>query len=134
MPARRGFTLLELVVVLVLLGLTAAVAAPALRGPPSAAAGLESLLPTAREAAVRRGETVYLRVAESGDWRLAGASSAADTAIASGRVAPFAGLPLVLAVSPLGSCALDAASAQRAGHPQLDPLTCTVGVPPSSAP
>jgi prepilin-type N-terminal cleavage/methylation domain-containing protein len=80
----RAFTLVEMLVVIVLLGLAVGLAAPALRAPRPAADGLATLLPVAREAAVRRGETVYLRVAESGAWRLEGASSAADGASARG--------------------------------------------------
>jgi prepilin-type N-terminal cleavage/methylation domain-containing protein len=124
----RAFTLVEMLVVIVLLGLAVGLAAPALRAPRPAADGLATLLPVAREAAVRRGETVYLRVAESGAWRLEGASSAADGAFGSGRVAPFAGVPLTLVVSPLGSCAFDAPDAGRALP--LDPLTCRLRAAP----
>lgn len=125
---RRAFTLVEMLVVIVLLGLAVGLAAPALRAPRRAAVGLATLLPLAREAAVRRGETVYLRVAESGAWQLEGASSAADGTFGSGQVPPFAGLPLTLVVSPLGSCAFDAPDAARALP--LDPLTCRLRAAP----
>jgi hypothetical protein len=105
------------------------VAAPALRRPPAATPGLEPLLAVAREAAVRRGETIQLRIAATGEWRLAGASSGADSAFASGRIAPSDDLPLTVEVSALGSCALDAASARRATRLRLDPLTCSVRAP-----
>jgi prepilin-type N-terminal cleavage/methylation domain-containing protein len=121
----RGFTLLEVLVVLVLLALAAALAAPAL-GPRSepTVRGLESLIPAAREAAALRGETIYLRIAESGEWRMEGAASREDGPIESGQVEPFRGLPLTLIVSPVGSCGFDARSATAAAAFRLDPLAC----------
>jgi prepilin-type N-terminal cleavage/methylation domain-containing protein len=121
-----GFTLIELLVVLVLLGMAAALAAPALRSVLPTRPGLSSLIPAARDAAARRGETVYLRVAESGEWRMEGAASSEAGPLATGRVDPFPGLPLTLVVSPLGSCAFDLRSAQAACSIRLDPLTCKV--------
>ena len=123
---RRGFTLIELLVVLVLMGLAAALDAPALRPPRPPRPALESLLATARETAVRRGETVHLRIDASGAWQLDGAASPTDGAIATGRIDPFPALPLTLVVSPLGSCAFDARTAARARDIALDPLACEV--------
>ena len=123
----RGFTLLELAVVLVLLTLAAVLAAPALsRQVEARASGMSALLMTAREAAARRGETMHLRIAESGRWELEGAASAADGPIQAGRVEPFRGLPLTLIVSSVGSCGFDAASMATAAVIPLDPLTCTL--------
>jgi prepilin-type N-terminal cleavage/methylation domain-containing protein len=121
-----GFTLVEMLVVLVLLGMAAALAAPALRSfsPPRPA--LSSLIPGSRDAAARRGETVYLRVAASGKWRMEGAASSGAGPLATGQVDPFPGLPLTIIVSPLGSCAFDLRSAQAARTIRLDPLTCKV--------
>jgi prepilin-type N-terminal cleavage/methylation domain-containing protein len=123
----RGFTLLEVLVVLVLLALAAALAAPALvpRSDPTAR-GLGSLIPAAREAAALRGETIYLRVAESGEWRMEGAASREDDPIETGQVDPFRGLPLTLIVSPVGSCGFDARSAAAVAAIRLDPLACEV--------
>ena len=123
----EGFTLLELVVVLVLLALAAGLAAPALRraGAPRES-GLEALLLGAREAAARRGETVRLTVSDSGAWSLEGAGSAADGPIQAGEVEPFRGVPLTLIVSPVGSCGFDARSARAAEVIPLDPLSCTL--------
>jgi prepilin-type N-terminal cleavage/methylation domain-containing protein len=121
-----GFTLIEMLVVLVLLGMAAALAAPALRSfdPPRPA--LSSLIPGTRDAAARRGETVYLRIAKSGEWRMEGAASSDAGPLASGRVDPFPGLPLTIIVSPLGSCAFDLRSTEAARSIRLDPLTCKV--------
>ncbi|HEX7336965.1 MAG TPA: prepilin-type N-terminal cleavage/methylation domain-containing protein, partial [Gemmatimonadales bacterium] len=70
-----GVTLIEMVVVLVLIGLTAALAVPALLRPPPRESGLRELVSSAREAAIRRGESVHLRIGASGEWRIEGAAS-----------------------------------------------------------
>ncbi len=122
-----GFTLLELVVVLILLSLAAALAAPALRrGAGSRATGLESLILGSREAAARRGETIHLSVSSSGDWKMEGTGSRAEGPIQSGRLDSLPGLPFTLIVSPVGSCGFDAASAKADTVIRLDPLTCTL--------
>jgi prepilin-type N-terminal cleavage/methylation domain-containing protein len=129
MQRSKGFTLIEMLVVLVLLGMAAAVAAPAIRSVLPARPALSSLVPAARDAAARRGETVYLRVAESGEWRMEGAVSSDAGPLATGRVDPFPGLPLTLIVSPLGSCAFDLRSTQAARSIRLDPLRCKIQGP-----
>jgi hypothetical protein len=87
------------------------------------------LISGSRDAAARRGEMVYLRIAESGKWRMEGAASSDAGPLATGRVAPFPGLPLTIIVSPLGSCAFDLRSTQAARSIRLDPLTCKVDAP-----
>ena len=131
MPPRHrsstGFTLLELIVVLVVLMLAAALAAPALVGTPDhRATGLDALILGAREAAARRGETVRLSIGASGEWRLEGSASTAKAPIQSGEVEAFPGLPFTLIVSPVGSCGFDARSAAADSVVRLDPLTCTL--------
>jgi prepilin-type N-terminal cleavage/methylation domain-containing protein len=122
----RGFTLLEMLVTLLLMAVAAALAVPALRSIYRPAPSVGTLLPLAREAAVRRGETIFLRIDASGRWRLEGAASASAEALGSGRIEPFPGLPITLVVSPLGACALDAESAARDPAISVDALTCSV--------
>jgi prepilin-type N-terminal cleavage/methylation domain-containing protein len=122
----RGFTLIEILVVLVLLGMAAALAAPALRSVLPTHRGLSSLIPEAREIAAERGDTVYLRIAESGEWRIEDAKAAGSKPVATGRVDPFPGLPLALIVSPRGSCAFDPHSGKAAASIRLEPRTCKV--------
>lgn len=124
MTHRGGFTLIEMLVVLVLLGMAAALAAPALRSILPARQGLSSLVPEARQAAAERGDTIYLRIAESGEWRIEDPKTAGS--VATGRVDPFPGLPLTLIVSPEGSCSFDPRSAQAAASIRLEPRTCKV--------
>lgn len=124
-----GFTLIEVLVVLALMGLAAGLVAPALLHARRQRPALNSLIPTAREEAARRGEMVYLRVDGSGQWRMEGAASPAAGPFAAGHVEPFPGVPLTLIVSPLGTCAFDVPSAAAARVIQLDPLTCDITTP-----
>lgn len=127
---RRGVTLIEMVVVLVLIGMAAALVIPALLRPRSGESGLEELVSNAREAAIRRGETVFLRVGESGEWKIEGAAtSSGNGALLAGRVDPLPA-PLTLLVTPTGSCMLDVPSAAAAPGVRLDPLTCEVELVP----
>lgn len=121
-----GFTLIELVVVLIVLALAAALAAPSLRQPAPRESGLASLIIGSREAAARRGETIRLTISSSGSWVMEGAASAGEGPLQSGRLDPFPGLPLTLNVSPVGTCGFDARSASNAAVIRLDPLTCTL--------
>jgi prepilin-type N-terminal cleavage/methylation domain-containing protein len=135
MPAcRRGVTLIEMLVVIILIALAAGLAIPALRAGAQAPPSLAGLIPAARDAAARRGETVRLRVGETGDWRLTGDGS--GDSIAAGRVAPFAGVPLTLVVGPLGTCQLEPEAGSRPDRPApaLDPLTCEARSPPTRQP
>jgi prepilin-type N-terminal cleavage/methylation domain-containing protein len=125
----HGFTLIELLVVLALMALAAGLAAPALLHANHKRPALESLLPTAREEAARRGEMVYLRIAASGQWRMEGAASVSAGPFAAGRVEPFPGVPLTLIVSPVGTCGFDASSAAAARVIRLDPLACNITSP-----
>ncbi|HEX7942394.1 MAG TPA: type II secretion system protein [Gemmatimonadaceae bacterium] len=128
-PRARGFTLIEVLVVLALMGLAAGLVAPALLHARRQRPTLGSLIPTAREEAARRGEMVYLRVTGSGQWRMEGAASSAAGPFAAGRVEPFPGVPLTLIVSPIGTCAFDVPSAAAARVIRLDPLTCDITTP-----
>ena len=58
MKRRCGFTMIELLVVLVLLGLTATATSVAFRAPPIAAAGWRSRLTAARHTAITTGRPV----------------------------------------------------------------------------
>jgi len=126
MPRRSGLTLIEILVVLVLMGLAAALVAPALLPPHHDQSALTALLGSAREVAARRGEIVYLHIDPTGQWRMETGANPLQGALASGRVEPFLTASVTLLVSPLGSCAFDLRSAAGAGAVALDPLTCQI--------
>jgi prepilin-type N-terminal cleavage/methylation domain-containing protein len=120
-----GYTLLEIAVVLILIGMAAAFAAPVLLRMNPGRSGFEELIATGREAAVRRGEVLYLRVSTSGQWSLEAASAPTADPLASGHI-DAVGSPLTLMFQPNGSCMFDVATVSRGTAIRLDPLTCEV--------
>ena len=117
-----GFTLLEIVVTLVLLGLAAAMVAPAFRTETAPDEGFRSILALTREAAVRRSQTLVLQVDGRGAWRIA--ADGDSTPIADGRFTDGT-KELRIRVNPLGACFNDGA----AGTVGLDAIACTVSGP-----
>jgi prepilin-type N-terminal cleavage/methylation domain-containing protein len=125
--ASGGYTLLELVVVLILLGVVAAVVATglaALRADP--APELRLVIGNARDAAIRRGETIHLRVDRSGAWRMAAGAPERSKLLMSGRLHAPVRAASDLVFSPLGTCASPAESLPPAPNLEIDPLTCQV--------
>ena len=126
---RRGVTLLELLVVLILLAVTAAVVLPTFM-PPSTTADADptaTVVASARRVAIRRGEPLRLRIANDGVWALVTLHD--GVAVDAGRLtvkqfaddAPTVSTGLVLTIDALGSCQPDHGSAAGATY---DPLTC----------
>ena len=115
---RAGLTLIEVVVVLVVLGLGAALVAPAIRSSAEPDEKLANVLAAARETAVRRAETTFLTVDAQGAWRIAALSD--TTPIASGRFGDGTA-QLRVRVSPLGAC-----FSEGAGTRSLDAASCTL--------
>jgi prepilin-type N-terminal cleavage/methylation domain-containing protein len=71
MSSRRGFTLLEVMVVLVLIGLASALVAPSLLSPQRRTDdAVARLIDSARRAAVQRAGPVTLSIATNGSWVL----------------------------------------------------------------
>lgn len=129
MRRHHGFTLIEVLVVLLLLGLAAALVAPIFLPRADAEHEIARLVRQTRDVAERRGETVHLTIATSGTWWMQGAASAAAGPLTGGRLEAFSGPPGTLVVSPIGTCAFDARSAAAAGAIAIDPLTCEVRAP-----
>lgn len=120
-----GFTLVEVIVVLILLGLAAGLVAPAIifrEG--GERSQLAQVIVGARDLAARRGESLHLRMAESGEWTVEGAASIEEGVIAGGRIDDFRGPSFTLVVSPIGTCGFDVRSTEAALAIPVDPLTC----------
>ena len=119
MPNRSAFTLVELLVVLVVLGLASALVAPGLIFPePADTPPVDRLLRGAVDLAGAREQTVELVVDDGGAWRIE-AGAPAET-LERGRL-DYDGPPFALSVSPLGTC-----GARPGLDPPFafDPLTC----------
>lgn len=127
--SRGGFTLVELIVVLVILVMAAGVVAPALVTRPSQPAppALVSLIGRAQDIAAGRQETVYLGISAGGSWRLEAGTETHP--LASGDLPGYQGPRATLVVSPLGTCGFDVRSSDAARRIPLDPLTCRVVAP-----
>ena len=106
---RPGVTLLELIVVLALMGLMLAIAAPAFITPRAAGeSGLTGVVATARRAAVLRAEPVTVVIEATGAWAIEGDATPNARPIATGTLAEPVG-QLRVRVSPLGTCVPDRA-------------------------
>ena len=114
--ARAAFTLLEIVVTLVLLGLAAAIVTPAFRRD-QPDEGLPAILAAAREVAVRRAQTLVLRVDDRGAWRL---TTAEDTTSLGSGLLRDRGRARSFRITPLGSCF----SEGQAIAPDWDAIAC----------
>lgn len=116
MRARRGFTLMEVVVVLVLLGLMAGLTAVSLRPPQAPARGeLDRVIATGRSTALRRAQALELRVETNGQWSLRPDQGGDTSALSSGRLR-FAPAALQLRIDALGTCVPRTAVAWDATH------------------
>jgi prepilin-type N-terminal cleavage/methylation domain-containing protein len=121
-----GHTLIELIVVLAIMSLAAAVVLPALLRARTGTTPVQTVIESARDAAAHRGETISLRIDPSGTWHMHGTGSALEADSATGHVTPLATAPLTLLVAPSGSCAFDVRSAAAAHGLSLDPLSCVL--------
>jgi prepilin-type N-terminal cleavage/methylation domain-containing protein len=96
-----GFTLLEILVTLIVLGVAATLVAPVFRADALPDDDLRAVLAGARETAVRRAQTLVLTVDQRGAWRIAPAHD--STTVASGHLRDGTG-DLRIRVTPLGAC------------------------------
>ncbi len=127
---RRGVTLLELLVVLLLLGITAALVLPALAPRLALRPGNDdarsALVATSRRLAIRRGESLRLRLDADGVWALVakGDGAVVDTGRLPTRGREEALAPMLLTIDALGSCIPSATHVDEI----FDPLTCTIPI------
>lgn len=112
-----GFTLLEIVVTLVLIGLGATLVAPVFRRDARPDDAFPSVIAGARELAVRRAQGMLLQVDNRGAWRL---TTIGDTlSIGSGMLATGPGARR-LRITPLGACFDESSS----GTVRWDAIAC----------
>ncbi len=114
-----GFTLLEIIVTLVVLGLAAAIVAPAFDRAKPPAADPGRVVAQAREIAVRRAQAMRLVIDTSGAWEITPAG--ATTVLARGTL-PRVRAGLALRITPLGACFAEGES----GIEGLDTMACTL--------
>jgi prepilin-type N-terminal cleavage/methylation domain-containing protein len=121
---RAGYTLLEVIVVLILLAVAAAVVAPGLlSNRPEPASEVRTLVDNARQASVRRGEMVRLTIDRSGLWRATVGTGSERELLMAGRLDAPPGAAADLIFSPLGTCGI-AAGSDQGPLTAYDPLTC----------
>src|SRR5438552_15885256 len=123
MRHRSGFTLIEILVVLILMGLVAVLVAPALLPRHHDQSALNALLVSAREVAARRGEVVYLHIDPTGEWRMEAGAEPRQGPLATGRVPSFFTAALTRRVPPLGSCGFVVRRSAAVGGGVLGPPT-----------
>jgi prepilin-type N-terminal cleavage/methylation domain-containing protein len=123
---RRAFTLLELLVVLVMLGLAAAFVLPVLQRPLKSS-DERTVLERARAVAVRRGESVRLEFDASGAWTVRATADTTGAVLLSGQASTTAsdgGLARSTLISALGACLPEGAAVLGGGA--WDPTRCAV--------
>lgn len=122
---RSGFTLLELVVVLGIMGLAMAIVAPSLvLRAPSPEESMQRVVASARRVAMQRAQTVTLDVDEDGGWRVMAAAHESTEVALSGALDERPLGEVHLLITPLGLCHTTAAAIEAAALP-FDPLTCS---------
>lgn len=121
--ARRGVTLLELLVVLALLGIVAAFALPALIPTTPRGATLNDAIRTARSAAIARAQLLSLTVGADGAWDVRSLPGDDAAPLAAGSLASPPSAAFRLQLTPLGACI--AASALPAELQGWDAAGCT---------
>jgi prepilin-type N-terminal cleavage/methylation domain-containing protein len=120
---RTGYTLIEMIMVLIVLTIAAGVVAPSLMSP-APGSSLKEVVGNARDAAVRRGEMVRLEIDRVGVWQATVGTAGQTELLLSGRVRDASGTTMDLLLSPLGTCGPPPASIPAKSVTAFDPLTC----------
>ena len=124
--SRCGFTLLEVLVVLLLLGLAFALVVPSFRSPRDKQDdAVQRLIDEARRLAVQRAGTVTLSVQADGGWTIESQGSADVLQLEEGRLELAETMPLRVHVSALGACTVQTVpGAERSIT--IDPVRCRI--------
>ncbi|MFN8581022.1 MAG: type II secretion system protein [Gemmatimonadaceae bacterium] len=99
-----GFTLIEVMVTLAVLGLVAAFVVPSFAAPPRTTSSLDALRRSAADLALQRAQWLTLRVETDGRWTVRGDLASDTSALASGVLTETTSVPVVLRLSPVGAC------------------------------
>lgn len=125
---RRGVTLLELLVVLTLMGVAAAVVSPMLSRPSAGqASAADVLIANVRLQALTRAEALRLTVQSNGNWMVHSART--RLAVDSGSLS-VSSTSFAIVLDALGRCIPAHAAVTPSAY---DPLLCTT-VPPAGPP
>jgi prepilin-type N-terminal cleavage/methylation domain-containing protein len=121
----EGYTLVELIVVLILLTIAAAVVAPSFRSPgPKDSSAFPTVIGSAREAAIRRGEMVRLHIDRFGAWQASAGTDGQTEFLMAGSLSDLQPSSTDFLFSAFGTCALAIESSPSEALATLDPLTC----------
>jgi prepilin-type N-terminal cleavage/methylation domain-containing protein len=120
----RGYTLLEMIVVLILLTIATMVTLPSFLGPRrDESSSIRNVVERGRAAAVRRGELVRLHIGASGEWQITAGSAPNGEVLAAGRLSGTSGSADLL-FSPLGTCGTPPEDPVPPALASFEPLTC----------
>jgi prepilin-type N-terminal cleavage/methylation domain-containing protein len=127
MSQRQGFTLLEVLIVLALLGILASQVAPAFpTRPPGAGRDAGTVLEAARRLAVQRAAPLVLSYLPDGTWVLTSFPADGGAPVASGTLASPSPTALRFHISPLGGCTLSVPAQGGSASPAIDPVHCRI--------
>lgn len=112
-----GFTLLEIVVTLLIIGIGTALVAPMFRRDSLPDDAFPAVISAARELAVRRAQKLQLEVNDRGVWRL---FAAGDTAAVGSGILKEQITASRLSITPLGACFQEGGAAS----PDWDAIAC----------
>jgi prepilin-type N-terminal cleavage/methylation domain-containing protein len=118
--APPGFTLLEIIVVLLVIGVAFALAAPALPNHSPEPDPLQRVLDVTRRAAVHDAKALTLSVSVDGQWRIDSGTSTEVTPLGTGTLPSYHGGALVVKASALGRCTVESVTSTI----RLDPVRC----------
>ncbi|MGQ0648794.1 MAG: prepilin-type N-terminal cleavage/methylation domain-containing protein [Gemmatimonadaceae bacterium] len=104
---RAGVTLMELVVVLVVLGVSAAFVVPSLLSPPREEATVEGVVQAGRARAIARAQQLTLSIDRDGAWTLR-SMTPAEIVVSTGQMTAAPGAEIQVQLSPLGACLVSA--------------------------
>ena len=120
----RGFTLLEILVVLILLGVASTLVVPAFPDlPREEKHALDEVIDAARGLAVRNASTVTLAFGPDGRWTASQSNGSALSELPGGTIDQTDGPRIRLRISPLGGCSLDGVPPTEPPF-TFDPVRC----------